>query len=79
MATTRRIDKDRVCKTHLLRRSSREGGTVNQKTLGNLSRLPAEFIDVIRRSLQHAQPEVAGGFLKSCGQAHMGMYAADRG
>src|SRR5512144_2107680 len=37
--------------THLLRRSWREGGKVRNETVANLSHLPDELIEVIRRSL----------------------------
>jgi hypothetical protein len=43
--------RERVYETHLLRRSWREGGKVRNETVANLSRLPAETIEVIRRSL----------------------------
>ena len=52
VVTTTRKYKDQVYRTHLLRRSYREGGTVKNETLGNLSHLPDELIEVIRRSLQ---------------------------
>ena len=52
VVTTTRKYKDRVYRTHLLRRSYREGGTVKNETLGNLSHLPDDLIDIIRRSLQ---------------------------
>ena len=52
MATTRRHYKGRVYETTLLRRSYREGGKVRHQTLGNLSHLPAETIELIRRSLR---------------------------
>jgi hypothetical protein len=52
VATTRRHYKDRVYETHLLRRSYREGGRVKTETLGNLSHLPPETIELIRRSLK---------------------------
>jgi hypothetical protein len=39
-------------RTHLLRRSVREGGSVRNKTSGNLSHLPEDLIDVIRRALK---------------------------
>jgi transposase len=52
VVTTRRTYKDKVYCTHLLRRSYREGGTVKNETLGNLSHLPDELIEIIRRSLQ---------------------------
>jgi hypothetical protein len=41
-----------VYEAHLLRRSYREGGKVKNETLANLSRLPAETIELVRRSLR---------------------------
>ena len=52
VATTRRTYKGKVYETHLLRRSYREGGKVKHQTLGNLSHLPADLIETIRRRLQ---------------------------
>ena len=52
VVTTTRTYKDRVYHTHLLRRSYREGGTVKNETLGNLSHLPDSLVNIIRRSLQ---------------------------
>ncbi len=52
VVTTTRKYKDQVYRTHLLRRSYREDGVVKNETLGNLSHLPDELIDIIRRSLQ---------------------------
>ena len=43
--------RERVYETHLLRRSWREGGKVRNETVANLSRLPAETIELIRGSL----------------------------
>jgi hypothetical protein len=43
--------RERVYETHLLRRSWREDGKVRNETVANLSRLPAETIELIRRSL----------------------------
>ena len=40
---------------HLLRRSYREGGKVKNETLANLSRLPRETIELVRRSLRGEQ------------------------
>lgn len=51
VATTRRHYKDRVYETHLLRRSYREDGRVKTETVGNLSHLPPELIDLVRRGL----------------------------
>src|SRR5258706_5287161 len=52
VVTTTRKYKDQVYRTHLLRRSYREGGVVKNETLGNLSHLPEALIDIIRRSLR---------------------------
>ena len=52
VVTSKRIYKDKVYCTHLLRRSYREDGKVKNETLGNLSHLPEALIDIIRRSLQ---------------------------
>ena len=43
--------QERVYETHLLRRSWREGGKVRNETVANLSKLPPETIELIRRSL----------------------------
>jgi Transposase DDE domain len=43
--------RERVYQTHLLRRSWREDGKVRNETVANLSKLPAETIELIRRSL----------------------------
>jgi Transposase DDE domain len=43
--------QERVYETHLLRRSWRESGKVRNETVANLSKLPAETIELIRRSL----------------------------
>ena len=40
---------------HLLRRTYREGGKVKNETLANLSRLPRETIELVRRSLRGEQ------------------------
>ncbi len=51
MATTKRKYNGKVYETHLLRRSYREGRKVKHETLGNISHLPSDVIDMIRRSL----------------------------
>jgi DDE family transposase len=43
--------EQKTYETHLLRRSYREGGKARNETVANLSHLPAEVIEVIRRSL----------------------------
>lgn len=60
VVTTRRHYKDRVYETHLLRRSYREGGKVRNETLANLSHLPGEVIEVIRRALKGEELVAAG-------------------
>jgi hypothetical protein len=57
VATTTRLYKGRVYQTHLLRRTYREGGKVKHQTLGNLSHLPADLIETIRRRLRGDSPD----------------------
>lgn len=51
VVTTSRTYKGRTYKTHLLRRSFREGDKVKNETVGNISHLPQPIIELIRRSL----------------------------
>lgn len=46
--------------TYLLRRTYRQGGKVKHQTLGNLSHLPPDLIDTIRRRLSGGSPEDGG-------------------
>src|SRR5712691_2855377 len=55
VVTTRREYKGRVYEAHLLRRTYREGGKVRNETVANLSRLPRETIELVRRSLRGEQ------------------------
>src|SRR5919201_6683791 len=41
--------------THLLRRTYREGGRVRNETVGNISHLPEELVELVRRSLRGEQ------------------------
>jgi transposase len=52
VVTTTRQYKGQVYRSHLLRRSYREGGTVKNETLGNLSHLPDDLVEIIRAALQ---------------------------
>jgi len=52
VATTRRRYKDTVYTSHLLRRTYREGGKVRHETLGNISHLPLELVEIIRNALR---------------------------
>ena len=51
VATTSRAYKGKLYQTHLLRRTFRVGSQVHHETLGNISHLPPDLIDLIRRSL----------------------------
>src|SRR5438552_13627597 len=52
VVTTRRQGRHREYVAHLLRRSYREGGQVKKETVANLSHLPDEVIELIRRALR---------------------------
>lgn len=63
VATTTRRYKGKLYKTHLLRRTYREGGKVKHETLGNLSHLPPDLIDTIRDRLRgDIAPSPSAGF-----------------
>jgi hypothetical protein len=51
VVTTRRQYKDKVYEATLLRRSYREGGKVKNETLANLSHLPGEAVEALRKVL----------------------------
>lgn len=52
VATTTRKYKGKVYKSHLLRRTFREDGKVKHETVGNISHLPEQLIELIRRALR---------------------------
>ena len=52
VVTTERRSGEAVYNATLLRRSYREGGKVKKETLANLSHLPPQAIDAIRRVLR---------------------------
>ena len=52
VVTNRRQGKGREYVTHLLRRSYREGGQVKNETVGNISHLPEELVDLVRAGLR---------------------------
>jgi hypothetical protein len=54
VVTNRRQGKGREYVTHLLRRSYREGGKVRNETVGNISHLPEELVEVVRAGLRGA-------------------------
>jgi len=73
VATTTRNYKSKVYQTHLLRRTYRDGGKVKHQTLGNLSHLPPDLIDTIRRRLRGEPPEDGGPWeiLRSLPHGHV--------
>jgi len=73
VATTKRTYRGKVYLTHLLRRSYREGTKVKHQTLGNLSHLPADLIETIRRRLAAGEPLGSGGvdILRSLPHGHV--------
>ena len=52
VVTNRRQGKGREYVSHLLRRSYREGGKVKNETVGNISHLPDELIELVRAGLR---------------------------
>jgi Transposase DDE domain len=52
VAEINRKYKGRIYRTYLLRRTYREGDKVKHQTLGNLTHLPPQTIELIRRSLR---------------------------
>lgn len=52
VVTNRREGKGREYVTHLLRRSYREDGRVKNETVGNISHLPEEVVELVRRALR---------------------------
>ena len=63
VATTSRRYKGKLYQTHLLRRTYRQDGKVKHQTVGNISHLPTELIDIIRRHLRGELPAASpGGF-----------------
>ncbi len=71
--------KDTEYVSHLLRRSYRQDGKVRHETLGNISALPAEAIEVLRAALAGKTLVVAGeGFeiVRSIPHGHVAAVAA---
>jgi len=56
VATITKRHNGRTYQTHLLRRTYREGGKVKHETLGNLSDLPPDAIEYIRKRLRGDPP-----------------------
>jgi len=74
VATTTRRYKGKVYQTHLLRRSYRKDGKVLHETVGNISHLPPDLIETIRRRLRgDLGPQTGTGFqiLRSLPHGHV--------
>ena len=52
VVTNRREGKGREYVSHLLRRSYREDGKVKNETVGNISHLPEELVELVRAGLR---------------------------
>jgi Transposase DDE domain len=52
VVTNRRQGRHREYVTHLLRRSWREGGKVRNETVGNISHLPEQVVELVRLALK---------------------------
>ena len=57
VVTIRRRHGEREYASTLVRRSIREGKRVRKETIANLSRLPAEAIEAVRRALAGKPPK----------------------
>ena len=73
VATITKKAKGRVYQSHLLRRTYREDGKVKHQTLGNLSDLPPDAIDYVRRRLRGEPPADGDAFeiLRSLPHGHV--------
>src|SRR5437762_5344631 len=73
----RHVDKtgqERLYESHLLRRTFREDGKVKHETLANLSALPDEQIELVRRSLKgeaFVPADAASRVLRSLPHGHV--------
>ena len=80
VATSRRHYKDKVYETHLLRRSYRDvDGKVRNQTLANLSHLPDQTLELVRRSLKGEQMVAAPdavSIVRSLPHGHVAAVAA---
>lgn len=74
VVTNRRQGKHRQYVTHLLRRSYREGGKVKNETVGNISHLPDEVVELVRQALagqQFVQADAAFTIERSLPAGHV--------
>lgn len=62
VATTKRKYKGVTYKNHLIRQNYRENGKVKHKTIANITHLPPDLIETIRRRLKEGKPISGDGF-----------------
>jgi transposase len=62
VVTTKRKVKDKTYTNYLIRKSYRENGKVKNKTVSNITALPIDLIDHIRKRLKSGKPLTAQGF-----------------
>lgn len=74
VATTKRVYKGKTYQTHLLRRTFRKDGKVQHETLGNLSHLPDDLIELIRQRLRgELPPQGALQIVRSLPHGHVAL------
>ena len=62
VATTKRKYKGVTYKNYLIRQNYRENGKVKHKTIANITHLPSDLIETIRRRLKEGKPISGEGF-----------------
>ncbi len=75
VTTIRSKQKGKVYETHLVRRTFREKGEVRTETLANITKLPADVRDLVRRSLkgERCVPSSALEILSSRAHGHVAL------
>ena len=76
VVTTERLYKGRVYRSHLLRRSFREGGKVKKETVANLTSLGDEVVELIRGVLKGRKVAPVEDLFESIRSPHHGAVEA---
>jgi hypothetical protein len=81
VATTKRLYKGKTYLTHLLRRTFRKDGKVRHETLGNISHLPEDLIELIRQRLRGETPAPPGSLdiIRSLPHGHVALVLGELG
>ena len=72
VVTTERRYKGKVYRSHLLRRSYREGGKVKKQTVANLTSLGEDVVNVIRQALRGNQVAPVESLFEAVASPHHG-------